>query len=270
MNRAFIRHLILLLWICVSSASAQVSVSPLYTRVELNEVGQAQATFSVSNGSTDPVRFRASFLPFDLTGPSLELGQESSASESDLSPYLRAAPLEFEVPPSGEQVIRVIALVPPSAIETELRAALVIEPLTDVTTPLESVEDEVSGQVLYTYRFIAQIYMNQAGSQSSLDINDVVYDSENGLSVNYFNTGLTSGIGSTSWELMKDDQVLLKSQEPNRFIVLPKGTRTGIISQDLTLEPGEYTLTGIFGTEDGGEPPVVLDPQPFTKTFTVK
>ena len=38
----------------------------------------------------------------------------------------------------------------------------------------------------------------------------------------------------------------------------------------LRSSPVTNTLTGTFGTEDGGEPPIVLNPQPFSKTFTVK
>ena len=55
-----------------------------------------------------------------------------------------------------------------------------------------------------------------------------------------------------------------------RFLVLPDSQRTVTLSEGIRLESGEYTLTGIFGLDDGNEPPVVLNPQPFTETFTVK
>ena len=251
-------------------AGAQVSVSPLYERLELTETGQVQATFSVTNGSPEAVRFRASFLPFRFGEASIELIEDGNVVEGDLSPYLRAAPLEFEVPPSGEQVVRVIALVPPSAIETELRAALVVEPLVDTTTPLEEAGEDVTGRVLYTYRFIAQLYASQSDVQAALSIENPVYTPESGLSLVYANGGSVSGIGNTTWQLKRGEEVVLASEEAERFIVLPGDTRNGVLAENLRLAPGDYTLTGIFGVEDGGEPPVVLNPQPFTQGFTVE
>lgn len=244
-------------------------MSPLLIRLDVGQSGASQATFSVFNGSPEPIRYRASFFPFRFD-TSLELIESGESLDSDLTPYLRAAPLEFEVPSGGEQVIRVVALIPPSVAARELRSALVVEPLIDTTTPPEEdTEDAITGRVFYTYRFVAQIYASAPGGSAALAPGEVRYTRENGLQFDIFNSGTISGISNTVWQLERGGETVATSEEPARYIVLPNGTRTAILAEDLQLESGDYTLTGTFGVEDGGEPPVVLNPQPFTQTFTV-
>lgn len=254
----------------VGYVDAQASMSPLFVKMEISQGGPAQATFSVFNGSQDPVRYRASFQPFTF-GTSLELLEAGVGDEADLSPYLRAAPLEFEVPAGSEQIIRVIALVPPSAAAQELRSALVVEPLIDTTTPAEEAgEGEVTGRVFYTYRFVAQIYANTPGGTASLAVAEARYDGESGLQLGFTNSGAISGISNTNWRLLRGEEEVATAQAPGRYLILPDSSRTVVLDETLQLEPGEYTLTGDFGLDDGNEPPVVLDPQPFTQTFTVE
>lgn len=273
-RRSFIlKNLIFCLFFALLTdfATAQVSVSPLLRRLEIGQTGQTQTTFAVFNGSSEPVRFRATFSPFNFDRNGLALLEPGEAVEGDLSPYLRAAPLEFTVPPSSEQNIRVIALVPPSAAAGELRAALSVEPLVDTTTPLaENPGAGATGTVRYIYRFVAQIYANAPGGSATLELGEAHHDPEGGLQLDISNSGTVSGISNTTWQLRRGDETVATSEEPARYIVLPDGTRTATLAEDLTLEPGDYTLTGTFGVEDGGEPPVVLNPQPFTQTFTVE
>ena len=249
---------------------AQASMSPLFVKLEISQTGTSQATFSVFNGSAEPVRYRASFQPFTF-GKSLELIEGDAPVEADLSPYLRAAPLEFEVPAGSEQTIRVIALVPPSVAAEELRSALVVEPLIDTTTPPEeSEEGAVTGRVFYTYRFIAQIYASAPGGTATVSVMDAKYNREDGLQLGFANNGSVSGISNTNWRLMQGKKEVAVSENPGRYLILPDSTRTVVLTENLELKPGDYTLMGDFGLDDGGEPPVVLNPQPFSKTFTVK
>lgn len=255
----------------VSFVTAQVSVSPLLHRFEIGQTGQTQTTFTVFNGSAEPVRFRATFSPFNFANNTVTLLDPGAANASDLSPYLRAAPLEFAVPASSEQNIRVIVLLPPSAVGEELRAALTIEPLDE--TPSVSVPQSqggVTGTVSFIYRFVAQIYASQPGGNADITLGELKYNPEDGLLLGLANSGNITGISNTVWQLTRGGEAIVSAEQPARYLVIPGGRRTATLTEDLRLEPGDYTLTGTFGTEDGGEPPVVLNPQPFTKTFTVK
>lgn len=197
MNRLIRLSLFAAFFFFSSSVYAQASMSPLFARVEIGEAGAAQVTFSVFNGSPDPVRYQASFKPFTFK-KTLEVLEGDSPSDSDLSPYLRAAPLEFEVAANSEQTLRVIALVPPSLATQELRSALVVEPVIDTTTPAELTgEGEVTGRVFYTYRFVAQIYASAPGGTAAVSIDQAHYDRESGLQLDYVNSGNVSGISNT-------------------------------------------------------------------------
>ena len=252
----------------MSLGNAQISLAPLYAKLEPEPNGQMQTTFVVANDSDEPVRFRARFSPFNFDETTIQL-LDNIDDGSDLSSYLRAAPLEFEIPAFGSQIIRIIALVPPSILAEELRAALILEPLLDESTFQQSNNDALSGQILLTYRFAAQIYIGGAGT-ANMQIKNVKYNPDEGMRVIISNDTSVSGIINVEWKLLQEEKEVAESQEPARFIVLKQDQRTNVLASSLELKPGEYTLTGTFGTEDGGEPPVVLNPQPFTKTFTVK
>lgn len=264
-NRLF-RLLLLCLPIIFGSSNAQIGLAPLYVRLSPTESSPTQTIFTVINGSDKSIRFRAVFSPYTFKGTTI---QYESTSESDLSPYLRAAPLEFEVPAFSEQAIRVVALVPPSLLENELRAALVLEPLLDTQLNDSNSNGSLTGQVAYSYQFIAQMFLGQSGSVE-VDIKNVKYSSDQNVQLAVSNSGTTSGITNINWELTMADKQVASSEQATRFVVLTKGERVYNLIQGINLTPGTYTLTGTFGTEDGGEPPVVINPQPFTKTFTVK
>lgn len=261
----------LLFVVSLGVTAAQVSVAPLLRRLEIGQTGQVQTTFTVYNGSPEPVRFRATFSPFNFADNTVTLLDPGTQNANDLSPYLRAAPLEFTVPASSEQNIRVIMLLPPSALEDELRAALTIEPLNEAPpVSVPQVQGGVTGTVSFVYRFVAQIYASQAGGTADITLGELEYTPEGELLLGLSNTGNITGISNTIWQLTRGGTAVMTSEEPARYLVLPEDARIATLAENLRLEPGEYTLTGTSGTEDGGEPPIILNPQPFTKTFTVE
>lgn len=268
-GRVYLAHICWLSIFCViGMTNAQVSLSPLYAKLGPAPNGQTQTTFRISNGSNNALRFRATFKYFTFDERGIKTTEEVNA-ESDLSSYLRAAPLEFEVPAYNEQIIRVIALVPPSALDKEMRAALVLEPLDNTSVDAKSKSGNITGQLSFEYRFIAQLYISPADS-TFLEIREASQDSDGNLQVVVSNTGAASGVSGVTWQLSHNNQIIGASETSDRFVVLTKSERTRNLAEGINLPPGEYTLTGTFGVDDGGEPPVILNPQPFTKTFTVK
>ena len=95
--------LFLLLLVAAQVCVAQIGISPSYFDLTQAEAQRTQS-FRLTNFGAEPVRIRTELVPFDIDGQGDAV--EIEPNDRSLERHLAVSPIEFEIPPRGQQVVR--------------------------------------------------------------------------------------------------------------------------------------------------------------------
>lgn len=231
-----------------TAARANIGISPMVVETEVNR-GQAQGSITVSNQGAEDFRARIYSAPFTFD----EEGgfQVLESSPQDLSPYLQFSPRELQVPGADQRRIRFIARFPPSLPDGEYRAILFTESLSPITQEQTNSTGDVIFRTTIVPRIGVAVYVRKGDISHELTIDSARYNPESKkLDLLVMNTGQASVIIQPEWKLEKAGEEIYSAlgdpitaiAEQSRYINVDYSA-----DGELTLEPGEYELSGKLG-----------------------
>jgi hypothetical protein len=232
-------------------AQAQIGVSPLVIEKQAQR-GQAQGTLTIRNPTNQPTRARMYTEPFTYepkTGFKV-----ISASDHDLSPYLRFSPREMTIPPGEERRVRFIAQLPPDMENGEYRTVLFTETLIERT-------NAQGNQVGIQARIGATVYVRVGDINPNLTVKEASYNAqEQEIELLTSNSGKASARVKVDWTLKQQGETIAEGEAPETSVI---AQRDRVLSWSLPdkapdfLESGKYQLDGklIWGS---GENPNTL------------
>jgi P pilus assembly chaperone PapD len=231
----------------VSTASAQIGISPLIIEVQENN-GQAQATINVINNTNTP--FRARVYSESFTYEKEEGFNIVSQNEASLVPYLRFSPRELTVPAGVTRRIRLNVQLPSNLPAGEYRSAVFTENLDQ-----QKRIDRKGAVTNITTRIGVTMFVRRGDHLPKLTITTASWDSVKShilLSLN--NSGRASAYPEVDWTISQAGKTI-KTGKVNPTGIVPNSDRTISISipqQELKLPAGNYQLSGnlIWGEPD--------------------
>lgn len=232
-------------------AQAQVGLAPIVVQEEMNR-NRAQSVLRVSNPTNQPMRIRVFAQPFtyDRDNGFTFL----TASEYDLTPYLQFSPREFVVPPGEQQQVRLIALLPPDLPQSEYRAVVFTEPLT------ETISSSSNTTNIQT-RIGSTVYVRQDGAEADLTVVNARWNAETSqieLLVN--NAGGATVRPDAQWTLKRGDETLATGKSGFTTVIAggDRFLRLSFAEGSSRPASGTYELTGnlvwTLGSENYSEP----------------
>jgi hypothetical protein len=235
------------------AAQVDLGLSPM--RVEFSAVAgkSVSGTLVLTNGSDVKTRIRAELLDLYVDETTTPQFVASAPGEADYScrSWLSANPMELELDPHGQALIRYTVRVPASASERSYHCAIGFRTLPSVT--------EMTGTAMRTaVRMITVFYPIVgkppiAGVVKDLKLEPVttpvgtawhaVVVMENSGSMLYRPTG--------DLEIVDTTGKVIETKKLAAFPALPKRQQRYVLALNTDLSPGEYTLRARI--EVGGE-----------------
>jgi len=219
-------------------ACAQVGLNPVVIQSEVSS-GQAQSVITVTNPGNEPMRVRVYAEPFtyERVNGFVLLDEDSN----DLTPYLQFSPQEFVIPPDESQQVRVVGWLPPSLDESEYRAVIFTESLSEGAS-------ESSAAAAIQTRIGSTVYFRQPNSEPAFSIVQAQWnEEEDQAQLLVSNAGAATARPNANWSIQRDGETVAAGQSGattvmeggDRLISLPYFNEA-----QAALPPGDYRVVG--------------------------
>jgi hypothetical protein len=222
-----------------------LALSPM--RVEMDLAAGAQRTGSLVIANTDPTtgRFRTEILDLSIDREAVPQFEKEISSEADFScrNWVTVNPMEGEIPPNGQMVVRYTFRVPPNAPARTWHCALGFTSLPDARKQSGAIGIVSLLRLTCTF-YITVGHPAPAGEVKQISIEKIQAPDTSGYRavISVENSGLTNLRGAGQVDIVNESGKVVQAGEFPPVVILQGRTQRLPVILSKKVESGTYTL----------------------------